>query len=118
MKVHIKRVYDPVESGDGLRVLVDRLWPRGIRKEELKHDLWEKDLAPTPDLRKWFGHAPERWKEFHKKYADELETPEAQERLKTLIEAAGKRNVTLLYGARDPEHNHALILADALKRLY
>jgi len=118
MKVSVRRVYDPPKTGEGLRILVDRLWPRGVRKEDLEYDLWEKDVAPTPELRKWFGHMPERWETFHEKYRQELETPEAQERLKEIMKAAGKRNITLLYGARDPEHNHALILADAIKRLY
>lgn len=117
MSIDIRRVYDPPHKEDGLRILVDRLWPRGIRKEDLHYDLWEKDLAPTPALRKWFGHDPSRWKEFHEKYRQELSKPEVQERLKAVIKEAGKRNITLLYGARDAEHNHALILADAFKKL-
>lgn len=118
MSVRIKRVYDPVEPADGLRVLVDRLWPRGVRKDALEYERWEKDIAPTPELRKWFGHDPNRWQAFHEKYREALAAPEAQARLRELIKEAGKRNITLLYGARDPEHNHAVILADAIKRLY
>src|SRR5690606_15591307 len=118
MKIGVRRVYDPPESGEGLRVLVDRLWPRGIRKQDLEYDVWEKELAPTPELRKWFGHKPERWEEFQKRYQQELDNASTQERLRALVKSADKRNLTLLYGARDPQHNHALILADALKRLY
>lgn len=117
MNVGIRRVYDPPEKNEGLRVLVDRLWPRGVRKDDLQYDLWEKDIAPSPDLRKWFGHKPERWKEFHEKYRKELASPETKERLQAVAKEAGKRRITLLYGARDPEHNHALVLADAFKKL-
>ena len=116
MEVEIRRVYDPPGKNEGLRVLVDRLWPRGVRKNELEYDLWEKDIAPTPELRKWFGHKPERWKEFHERYRKELESAGAHERLKAVAAEAGKRRITLLYGARDPEHNHALILAGALRK--
>lgn len=118
MKIGIRRVYEPPEEGEGLRVLVDRLWPRGVRKEDLELDLWEKEIAPSPALRKWFGHSPARWEEFREKYAEELDTPESLDRLREIVKAAGKRHITLLYGARDPEHNHALILADAIQRLY
>lgn len=117
MKVDIRRVYDAPEGDEGLRVLVDRLWPRGVRKDELQYDLWEKDIAPTPALRKWFGHSPERWEEFHDKYRKELAQPQVQERLKAIVKEAGKRKITLLYGARDPDHNHVLILAQTLRKL-
>ncbi len=117
MKVDIRRVYDAPEGDEGLRVLVDRLWPRGVRKDELQYDLWEKDIAPTPALRKWFGHSPERWEEFHDKYRKELAQPQVQQRLKAIVKEAGKRKITLLYGARDPDHNHALILAQTLRKL-
>lgn len=117
MKVDIRRVYDAPEGDEGLRVLVDRLWPRGVRKDELQYDLWEKDIAPTPALRKWFGHSPERWEAFHDKYRKELAQPQVQERLKAIVKEAGKRKITLLYGARDPDHNHALILAEAIRKL-
>lgn len=117
MSIGIRRVYDPPQENEGLRILVDRLWPRGIRKEDLHYDLWEKDIAPTPALRKWFSHDPGRWKEFHEKYRQELDTPEVQHRLQAILKEAGKRKITLLYGARDAEHNHALILADAFKKL-
>ncbi|HLU79599.1 MAG TPA: DUF488 family protein [Burkholderiaceae bacterium] len=117
MKVAIRRVYDEPGDDEGVRVLVDRLWPRGLRKEALEYDLWEKEIAPTPALRKWFGHDPKRWQAFREKYSEELKTAEVQERLHTLVKQAGKRNITLLYGARDPQHNHALILAEVLKKL-
>lgn len=117
MKVEIRRVYDTPDGDEGLRVLVDRLWPRGVRKDDLQYDLWEKDIAPTPALRKWFGHAPDRWEEFHERYRKELASPEVQERLRAIAKEAGKRKITLLYGARDPDHNHALILAEAFRKL-
>lgn len=118
MKVGIRRVYDPPGTSEGFRVLVDRLWPRGIRKEDLAYDLWEKGIAPTPELRKWFGHDPERWDAFRERYQRELEQPQVRERLEDIVRAADKRRITLLYGARDAHHNHALILAEALERLY
>ncbi|HLU00850.1 MAG TPA: DUF488 family protein [Burkholderiaceae bacterium] len=117
MQVDIRRVYDPPGTNEGCRVLVDRIWPRGIRKEALEYDLWAKEVAPSPALRKWFGHSPQRWEEFQKKYGEELAQPDVQERLRAIVKDAGKKKLTLLYGARDPEHNHALILADALRRL-
>ena len=118
MKVGIRRIYDPPGKGEGLRILVDRLWPRGVRKADLEYDLWEKDIAPTTELRRWFGHAPERWEAFHEKYQKELDASDVQERLQEIVKTAGKRRITLLYGARDPDHNHALILAEAIERLY
>lgn len=117
MKVSIRRVYESPGSDEGFRILVDRIWPRGVRKEELQYDHWAKDLAPTPELRKWFGHSVQRWEGFQDKYRAELDTPEGQERLAAVAKLAGKRKITLLYGARDPEHNHALILADAFRKL-
>jgi uncharacterized protein YeaO (DUF488 family) len=108
----IKRVYEPPAAADGTRVLVDRLWPRGLRKEAAALDDWEKDIAPSPALRTWFGHRPERFAEFSRRYRAELaERPEAAARLRSL---ARKGPVTLLYGAHDEEHNHARVLADWL----
>lgn len=120
MKVQIRHLHESLqaEKGDGYRVLVDRLWPRGIRKADLEFDAWEREIAPTPELRKWFGHDPARWDEFRHRYQRELDTPECQRRLKEILDAAGKRKLTLLYAARDPEHNHAVVLASALERLY
>ena len=112
-KLSIKRVYEPRASGDGQRVLVDRIWPRGIRKEELQDVVWLKEIAPSTDLRGWFGHKPERWAEFCKRYRSELDkSPEAVAKLFSL---AKKSHVTLLYSARDSEHNQAVALRDYLQ---
>ena len=103
-----KRAYEPAETSDGTRFLVDRLWPRGIKKEKLKMEAWLKDVAPSPELRKWFAHDPEKWNEFQKRYRAELRAnPEAW---KPILEAAKKGDVTLLYSARDMEHNSAVLL--------
>jgi uncharacterized protein YeaO (DUF488 family) len=107
-KVTIKRAYDPAASGDGQRVLVDRVWPRGITKEKL-HAEWVKEIAPSTGLRKWFGHKPERWPEFEKRYRKELDgNPDAVAELRALMK---RGPVTLIYGARDTEHNQAVVLA-------
>lgn len=112
MKVRMRRVYDPPEQGEDLRVLVDRVWPRGISKD--KADLWLKDIAPSADLRKWYGHVPERWPAFRQKYLKELaRNPEAVAELRK--EGRG-RSVTLLYGARDRERNQAVVLAGYLRK--
>lgn len=118
MKIHCKRVYDDPQRDDGFRVLVDRLWPRGIRKDALMHDCWEKDLAPSPEVRRRFGHKKENWDWFQQAYGQELDTPAQQQRMRELLEAAGKGPLTLLYAARDTRHNHAVVLAKALKALY
>jgi uncharacterized protein YeaO (DUF488 family) len=109
----IKRVYEPAKPGDGLRVLVDRLWPRGVSKAKAKLDHWMKDVAPTPGLRTWFGHKPERFAEFRKRYREELAANPAVGELRKL---GKRRRVTLLYGARDPKINQAVVLLAALKR--
>lgn len=107
--IQIKRIYEPADDKDGYRVLVDRLWPRGIKKDQADIDLWLKDVAPTPELRKWFHEAPiERWREFNSKYRKELTNNESIVELTELIEKHQK--VTLVYGAKDHEHNHAIIL--------
>lgn len=110
MKIQCKRVYLPAEDGDGYRVLVDRLWPRGIKKENAKVDLWAKQLAPSTELRKWFGHIPERFPEFKEKYVAELkDNAEAT----PILEEIRKHDViTLLYSAKDEEHNNAVVLKD------
>jgi uncharacterized protein YeaO (DUF488 family) len=108
--LQIKRVYDdPVET-DGYRVLVDRLWPRGVSREKAALDLWLKDIAPSPDLRTWFGHEPAKFKEFSARYTEELGTNPAVAELKKLL--GENPQVTLLYAAHDPECNHALVLRD------
>jgi len=112
--IAIKRVYEPTAQGDGARVLVDRVWPRGLTKEKAALDLWLKAIAPSTELRKWFGHDPARWDEFRKRYGEELDrSGEALGQLKALLI---KGPVTLLYSAYDVEHNQAVALADYLKR--
>jgi uncharacterized protein YeaO (DUF488 family) len=111
--VRIKRVYESATKNDGVRVLVDRVWPRGITKEKAALDLWLKEIAPSTGLRKWFGHDPARWDEFRKRYHQELDgNTEAVAQLKELI---AKGPVTLLYSAHDAEHNQAVALLDYLK---
>jgi uncharacterized protein YeaO (DUF488 family) len=112
MNISIKRVYLPAEDSDGYRVLVDRLWPRGIKKENAKIDLWAKALAPSAELRKWFNHIPERFEEFSKKYVEELKAnPEVAP---ILDELRQHDKVTLLYGAKDEQHNNAVVLLHLL----
>jgi uncharacterized protein YeaO (DUF488 family) len=112
MAVTIKRIYEPAAPGDGTRILVDRLWPRGVSKVRAKLAFWMKDIAPTPKLRLWFGHRPDRFQEFSRRYKKELSgNPEVGE-LRTLIR---REHVTLLYGARDPEINHAVVLQSVLR---
>ncbi|MFC0124965.1 DUF488 domain-containing protein [Bifidobacterium apri] len=107
--VRIRRVYEDASADDGLRVLVDRLWPRGKSKQNAHIDMWLKDIAPSKALRSWFGHIPERFDEFASRYRRELDTnTEAVNRLRELI--AGHPRVTLLYGAKDSEHNNAVVL--------
>lgn len=107
--IQIKRVYEPADKDDGARVLVDRLWPRGLSKERAALTLWLKEIAPSVELRKWFGHDPERWKEFVDRYRAELAHNEAA--VAQLRVLAGKERVTLLYAAHDTEHNDAVALA-------
>lgn len=107
MKVNIKRVYDKPDASDGRRILVDRLWPRGLSKDKAKVDLWMKDVAPSTELRKWFGHDPSKWEEFRVAYNEELKNNPVVE---DLIKEVKKGHTTLVYGAKDTEHNHALVL--------
>jgi uncharacterized protein YeaO (DUF488 family) len=112
-KLDIKRVYEPVSRTDGARVLVDRVWPRGVSKKAAGLTLWLKDVAPSTALRKWFNHDPERWDEFRKRYGAELkDNPEAVNQLKDLLK---KGRVTLLYSAKDTDHNQAKALAQHLR---
>jgi uncharacterized protein YeaO (DUF488 family) len=106
--IALKRVYEPVEEGDGTRFLVERLWPRGVRKEALVLDAWLKDVAPSTELRRWFGHDPARWQEFRERYAAELEArPDAWA---PIVQADRSGTVTLLYSSHDTEHNNAVAL--------
>jgi uncharacterized protein YeaO (DUF488 family) len=110
--LRVKRVFDPPEESDGARILVDRLWPRGLRKEDAALSLWLKEAAPSTALRQWFGHDPARWVEFERRYRDELRQNDAAiAGLEALLQ---RGRVTLLYAARDTEHNHALVLASFL----
>ena len=110
MKLKIKRVYDKPAEEDGTRILVDRLWPRGLTKQKAKVDVWLKDIAPSTELRKWFAHDPEKWKEFIKKYKKELH--ENKEQAAILKEYLRQGTVTLVYGARDEVHNEALVIKE------
>lgn len=110
--VRLKRAYDPPARADGTRVLVDRLWPRGVRKAEAGLDGWVKELAPSVELRKWFGHDPARWREFERRYAAEL--AHHAEQLEQLRALARKGPLTLVFGARDEEHNDAVVLRKIL----
>jgi uncharacterized protein YeaO (DUF488 family) len=106
--ITVKRVYESSEPRDGARFLVERLWPRGMKKTSLQMEAWLKDVAPREDLRRWFGHDPVRWDEFQDRYSAELDTkPHA---LQPIIEAARRDDVTLLYSARDTKHNNAIAL--------
>ncbi len=112
--IRIKRVYEPAAKEDGLRVLVDRLWPRGMTKEAAKADLWMKEVAPSDALRNWFGHEPEKWAAFQKRYRAELADKKARiAELKKMEKEHG--TLTLLFGAKDEEHNQAVVLAGILK---
>lgn len=113
MNLKLKRVYEPSDKNDGTRILVDRLWPRGMTKAKAGVDIWLKELAPSAELRKWFGHDPDKWTEFKKRYRAELE--ENDEQLARLREEIKKGTVTLLYGAKDEEHNDAVALAEFLR---
>ena len=108
----VKRVYEPPEASDGTRVLVDRIWPRGLTKEHANVDVWLKDIAPSAGLRIWFGHDPNRWREFQKRYFEELRANHAAVEHLTDLVSTGK--VTLLFGAHDTERNNAVALADYL----
>jgi len=110
--IQIKRTYEPPARGDGRRILVERLWPRGMKKEVLAADAWMKEVAPSTELRKWFGHRVKRWEEFQRRYRNELDVnPEGW---KPLLNASGSGTVTLLYSAHDTVHNGALVLRDYL----
>lgn len=108
MMIKIKRIYEEYSRDDGCRILVDRLWPRGVSKEKAHIDLWLKDVAPSTELRKWFGHDSAKWVDFKKKYISELKTNSAFKTLRSILKK--EKNITLLYGARDTEHNEARVI--------
>lgn len=110
MTIKVKRVYEPAEAGDGVRFLVDRLWPRGIKKERLQIEAWLKDAAPSNDLRHWYGHDPAKWDEFRRRYAAELDAnPDAWQ---PIVAAARRGDVTLLYSTREETRNNAVALRE------
>jgi uncharacterized protein YeaO (DUF488 family) len=113
LKVEIKRVYEEPDRGDGTRILVDRLWPRGLSKERARVDLWLKDIAPSTELRKWFSHDPNKWTEFQDRYRQELKMK--ADLLDDLKKKASKGRVTLLYAAKDEVHNEAVVLQSLLQ---
>lgn len=114
MTVQVRRTREDTADDDGRRVLVDRVWPRGVTKESLGHDAWCSDVAPSSDLRKWFGHDPERFDEFRERYLAELESEPAASALESLRSDASAGTLTLLTATRDVEHSHARVLADVL----
>jgi uncharacterized protein YeaO (DUF488 family) len=114
--VRLQRAYDDPQPDDGHRVLVDRVWPRGRTKAELRLDAWARDLGPSTGLRKWFGHDPARWTEFQTRYRAELAEPGRAQALDALATIARSGRVTIVYGARDREHNQAQVIADEIAR--
>src|SRR5579864_6334464 len=110
--VKLKRAYEPAAANDGTRILIDRLWPRGVKKADAAVDQWAKDIAPSTSLRKWFGHDPERWTEFRRRYAAEVHQHSAQ--LNKLRALARQRPITLAFSAHDEVHNDAVVLRDLL----
>lgn len=114
MAIRLKRAYEPADGSDGYRVLIDRIWPRGVSKEEARLDEWARELAPSTDLRRWFGHEPSRFEEFRRRYLAELAGHD--EKVRELRRRSRGRTVTLVYGARDTEHNDAVVLAELLRR--
>ena len=112
--VHIKRIYDPPEPGDGYRVLIDRVWPRGVSRERARLDRWERELAPSAELRKWFSHVPERFEEFRSRYRRELRGK--RQLIDELRGRAADGRLTIVYAARDREHNNAVVLAELLRK--
>ncbi len=115
--IRIKRAYEGPAREDGTRVLVDRVWPRGVRKEVLRVRQWMKELGPSNELRKFFNHDPVRWEEFRKRYRQELRSANARSMLRELAELAVKSTVTLVYGAKDETHNQAVVLREVLERM-
>jgi uncharacterized protein YeaO (DUF488 family) len=114
LDVRLKRAYDPATPSDGYRVLIDRLWPRGVSRDRAKLDAWEKQLSPSPQLRQWFAHDPARFEEFRRRYIDELRSE--RPRLAALRRQARDGTLTLVYGAHDSENNDAVVLAEVLRR--
>ena len=116
-RIRIKRAYEPTERGDGVRILVDRLWPRGLRKDDADFDQWRKDLSPSTALRQFYGHRPERFAEFAKRYRSELRRKEAVAAMDDIVDLARRRPVTLLTASRDLSHSEAAVLAKRLRAM-
>ena len=114
LDIRLKRVYLPPEADDGRRILVERLWPRGLTKEKAAIEVWMKDISPSPELRKWYGHVPARWPEFQRRYRAELEGDQQTALLAQLHDIASKERVTLVYAAKDEARNSALIVQEVL----
>jgi uncharacterized protein YeaO (DUF488 family) len=113
MVIQTKRAYDAPYRGDGVRILVDRVWPRGLSKDRAHVDIWAKEIAPSTELRKWFGHDPDKWKEFKKRYFKEL--ARNKESLQTLLDQTGNKKLTLVYGAKQKEYNNANALKEYIE---
>lgn len=114
--IRLKRAYESAAKNDGTRVLVDRVWPRGVSKDKLAADEWLKAVAPSSELRKWFAHDAEKWDEFKRRYTEELGSGEQQKAFKQLKEYAGDGRLTLVFAARDEQHNQAVVLKELLKK--
>lgn len=116
-KIRLRRIYEDLERGEGTRVLVDRVWPRGISKDDADLDHWFKELAPSTELRKWFGHDPKLWAAFKEKYRKELKAEDKREQLEQLADLARSGSLVLLYGAKDDEHNQAVVLREVIEEM-
>ncbi|MGR1083115.1 DUF488 domain-containing protein [Olegusella massiliensis] len=115
-ELHCKRIYEPVKETDGFRILVDRLWPRGIKREHAQIDLWVKEIAPSNELRKWFAHDPAKYDVFEKRYRQELASNPASKKFNNLcLQKIKDQNITLLYAAKDEQYNHAVVIKQWLK---
>ncbi len=117
MEIQIRRIYDPATDSDGTRILTDRSWPRGVRKDDAEFDHWIKDVAPSPDLRKWYGHDPDKLEEFTGRYRDELGTKEGKKALHDLLELVQGKKLTLLTAIKDVDLSHTKVLADVLRSM-
>lgn len=115
--IKLKRVYEPVARGDGRRVLVERLWPRGVKKDDGRVSEWLRDIAPSPELRRWYGHAPAKWPGFQRRYRAELRRPAQRRLLEALADEARRGTVTLVYAARDTERNSARVVREELEKV-
>lgn len=116
-RISIRRAYEDADEKDGYRVLVDRVWPRGRTKETLALDEWARDLAPSNELRKWFGHDPKKWEPFQQRYRNELDSEELQSQMQRILGDAKGKPITLVYGAKDEQHNQAVVLQQVLTEL-